>query len=226
MSQVSKIRALAATAAVMAVFAAPLAARAETVAQPTVGTPLEEPASGFVPPAPVEQGTALAPPTSASPTPPSTPPASGGVSAGSGEASEGGGEEAAAAPADSEGALPAPNPAAALAIPSLPTSTCAATGVPPTLIPIYQQAAAAYGLGPQGPAVLAGINQIETGFGSNLGPSYAGAVGWMQFMPETWDAYGVDANEDGVADPNNPEDAIYAAASYLSASGMPADTYG
>jgi len=94
------------------------------------------------------------------------------------------------------------------------------------LIPIYQRAAAAYGLGPQGPAVLAGINQIETGFGTNLGPSYAGAVGWMQFMPETWASYGVDANEDGVADPNNPEDAIYAAASYLSAAGMPADTYG
>ncbi|HET7589539.1 MAG TPA: lytic murein transglycosylase, partial [Solirubrobacterales bacterium] len=53
-----------------------------------------------------------------------------------------------------------------------------------------------------------------------------GAVGWMQFMPSTWEMYGVDANGDGVADPNNPEDAIYAAASYLSAAGMPADTYG
>ncbi len=45
-------------------------------------------------------------------------------------------------------------------------------------------------------------------------------------MPATWDGYGVDANGDGVADPYNPEDAIFAAASYLSASGMPADTYG
>ena len=45
-------------------------------------------------------------------------------------------------------------------------------------------------------------------------------------MPETWAMYGVDANGDGVADPNNPEDAIYAAARYLSAAGMPADVWG
>ena len=45
-------------------------------------------------------------------------------------------------------------------------------------------------------------------------------------MPATWADYGVDANGDGVADPYNPEDAIFAAASYLSAAGMPADTYG
>ena len=44
------------------------------------------------------------------------------------------------------------------AIPSLPASSCATTGVPPVLIPIYQRAADAYGLGPQGPAILAGIN--------------------------------------------------------------------
>ena len=48
----------------------------------------------------------------------------------------------------------------------------------------------------------------------------------MQFMPSTWATYGVDANGDGIADPNNPEDAIFAAARYLSAAGMPADTYG
>src|ERR1700749_3063770 len=48
----------------------------------------------------------------------------------------------------------------------------------------------------------------------------------MQFMPSTWETYGVDANGDGVADPNDPEDAIFAAARYLSAAGMPADTYG
>ncbi len=47
----------------------------------------------------------------------------------------------------------------------------------------------------------------------------------MQFMPSTWATYGVDANGDGVKDPYNPEDAIFAAARYLSAAGMPADTY-
>ena len=98
--------------------------------------------------------------------------------------------------------------------------------MPPVLIPIYQRAAAAYGLGPQGAAVLAGINEVETAFGTNLNVSSAGAEGWMQFMPSTWESYGVDANGDGVRDPYNPEDAIFAAARYLSAAGMPTDTYG
>jgi len=116
-------------------------------------------------------------------------------------------------------------PSTVFSIPSIPSSSCASSGVPPILIPIYQRAAAAYGLGPQGASVLAGINEVETAFGSNLNISSAGAVGWMQFMPSTWETYGVDANGDGVADPYNPEDAIYAAARYLSAAGMPADTY-
>ena len=157
------------------------------------------------------------------------PPASGGVNAGEGSgeaAAEPEVEEEAAAPEGSAGALAIPSPSAAFAIPSLPASACSTSGVPPILIPMYQRAAAAYGLGPQGPAVLAGINEIETAFGTNLNVSSAGALGWMQFMPATWDAYGVDANGDGVADPYNPEDAIYSAANYLSASGMPADTYG
>jgi membrane-bound lytic murein transglycosylase B len=117
-------------------------------------------------------------------------------------------------------------PAPVLQIPSLTASACATTAVPPQLVPIYQRASAQYALGTQGPAVLAGINAVETGFGTNLGPSSAGAEGWMQFMPSTWATYGVDANGDGVADPNDPEDAIFAAARYLSAAGMPADTYG
>ena len=98
--------------------------------------------------------------------------------------------------------------------------------MPPVLIPIYQRAADAYGLGPQGPACWPAINAIETDFGTNLNTSSAGAIGWMQFMPSTWESYGVDANGDGDPDPYNPEDAIFAAASYLEAAGMPTDTYG
>jgi cell wall-associated NlpC family hydrolase len=96
-------------------------------------------------------------------------------------------------------------------------------GVPARLIPIYERAAARYGLGSQGPAVLAAINKVETDFGRNLGPSSAGAEGWMQFLPESWSAYGVDANGDGVKDPNDPWDAIFAAARLLRASGAPSD---
>jgi hypothetical protein len=93
--------------------------------------------------------------------------------------------------------------------------------VPARLVPIYDAAAAKYGLGARGPAILAGVNQVETGFGKNLGPSSAGAEGWMQFMPESWATYGVDANDDGIKDPDNPWDAIFAAARLLRASGAP-----
>ena len=73
---------------------------------------------------------------------------------------------------------------------------------------------------------LASINRIETAFGTNLNVSTAGAQGWMQFMPATWEAYGVDANNDGRKDPYNPVDAICAAANYLEASGARDDLPG
>jgi murein DD-endopeptidase MepM/ murein hydrolase activator NlpD len=71
--------------------------------------------------------------------------------------------------------------------------------------------------------VLAAINKIESNFGRNMGPSSAGAIGWMQFMPSTWLRWGTDANGDGIADPWNPVDAVYSAARYLAASGAPGD---
>ncbi len=95
--------------------------------------------------------------------------------------------------------------------------------VPRRLVPLYVAAASRYELGAKGPAVLASINEIETGFGEANTVSSAGAEGWMQFMPETWAAYGVDANDDGRKDPYDPADAIFAAANYLSASGAPED---
>ena len=88
--------------------------------------------------------------------------------------------------------------------------------IPPFLLPMYQACGTQYGIPWQ---VLASINRIETAFGTNLNVSTAGAVGWMQFMPATWKAYGVDANSDGKKDPYNPVDAICAAARYLNAAG-------
>jgi Transglycosylase SLT domain len=88
--------------------------------------------------------------------------------------------------------------------------------IPPFLLPIYQSCGTEYGIPWQ---VLAGINKIETAFGTNLNVSSAGAEGWMQFIPSTWQAYGVDANSDGRKDPYNPVDAICAAARYLRAAG-------
>ncbi len=88
--------------------------------------------------------------------------------------------------------------------------------IPPFLLPIYQACGTQYGIPWQ---VLASINRIETAFGTNLNVSSAGALGWMQFIPSTWEAYGVDANNDGRKDPYNPVDAICAAARYLNAAG-------
>jgi murein DD-endopeptidase MepM/ murein hydrolase activator NlpD len=91
---------------------------------------------------------------------------------------------------------------------------------PQQLMPIWQAAGQAYGIPWQ---VLAAIDKVESNFGQNMGPSSAGAVGWMQFMPGTWLEYGTDANGDGVADPWNAQDAIYSAARYLAASGGQTD---
>jgi murein DD-endopeptidase MepM/ murein hydrolase activator NlpD len=92
--------------------------------------------------------------------------------------------------------------------------------IPPFLLPIYQAAGIQYGVRWE---VLAAINEIETDYGRNLNVSSAGAVGWMQFMPSTWQLYGVDANGDNVQDPYNPADAIFAAARYLRAAGADKD---
>jgi hypothetical protein len=92
--------------------------------------------------------------------------------------------------------------------------------IPPFLLPIYQAAGIQYGVRWE---VLAAINEIETDYGRNLNVSTAGAVGWMQFLPSTWRAYGVDANGDKVKDPYNPVDAIFAAARYLRAAGADQD---
>ena len=92
--------------------------------------------------------------------------------------------------------------------------------IPPFLLPIYQAAGTEYGIRWE---ILAAINEIETDYGRNLNVSSAGALGWMQFMPATWKAYGMDANKDGVKDPYNPVDAIFAAARYLKAAGAEQD---
>jgi hypothetical protein len=95
--------------------------------------------------------------------------------------------------------------------------------VPARLVPLYAEAAQRFELGPRGPSILAAINQIESGFGANTGPSSAGAEGPMQFLPATFAAYGVDGDRDGAVEITSDADAIYAAANYLHASGAPSN---
>jgi Transglycosylase SLT domain len=65
--------------------------------------------------------------------------------------------------------------------------------------------------------VLAAVNFVESAFGRLRNESVAGASGPMQFIPSTWEAYGMGG------DVRDPHDAILGAANYLHASGAPAD---
>ena len=125
-----------------------------------------------------------------------------------------------------DGGIPTPaSPGYSLALPGaaavgVPNFFIDKFRIPPFLLPIYQAAGIQYGVRWE---VLAAINEIETDYGRNLNVSSAGALGWMQFMPATWQQYGVDANADGKRDPFNPADAIFAAARYLKAAGADTD---
>jgi murein DD-endopeptidase MepM/ murein hydrolase activator NlpD len=117
---------------------------------------------------------------------------------------------------------PAPTPAGQVALAGFWAMPAAQPQQPASdqLLALWQSAGATYGIPWQ---VLASINRIESNFGRNMGPSSAGAIGWMQFMPGTWQRWGIDADGNGVADPWNATDAIYSAARYLAASGGQTD---
>jgi peptidoglycan hydrolase CwlO-like protein len=89
---------------------------------------------------------------------------------------------------------------------------------------LYRKSAEQYGFGEDW-YVLAAVGKVESNHGESMGPSSAGAMGPMQFLPSTWETAGVDGNGDGVANIMDPKDAIPAAARYLERGGAPEDWY-
>jgi transglycosylase-like protein with SLT domain len=93
------------------------------------------------------------------------------------------------------------------------------SGRPGTYLELFHASAARYCPGMSW-TVLAAIAQIESGDGTNNGPSPAGALGPMQFMPATWATWGMTAfGEPGPPNIMDPFDAVPAAAKYLCAAG-------
>lgn len=97
--------------------------------------------------------------------------------------------------------------------PTLPAWTIAEPAPIDELLAYYAEAEAATGVPWE---YLAAINFVETRMGRIAGASSAGAVGPMQFLPETWAAC-------CEGDPTDPHDAIVGAAVYLVAEGAPGD---
>ncbi len=99
------------------------------------------------------------------------------------------------------------------------TASHAASGPPANYIQLFQESAAQYCPGLPW-TVLAAIGQIESADGANSGPSTAGALGPMQFLPSTWAEWGISTPwAPGPPDIMNPFDAVPSAARYLCAAG-------
>jgi hypothetical protein len=102
---------------------------------------------------------------------------------------------------------------------SLPVDTTPPAGRPANYLQLFQASAASYCPGLSW-TVLAAIGQIESADGQNMGPSTAGALGPMQFLPSTWATWGIDGFGDtGAPDILNPFDAVPSAARLLCADG-------
>jgi hypothetical protein len=100
-----------------------------------------------------------------------------------------------------------------------PVATIIPAGAPANYLNLFKASAATYCPGMSW-TVLAAIGQIESGDGANNGPSSAGALGPMQFMPATWAEWGINGfGSAGPPDIMDPLDAVPSAARMLCAAG-------
>jgi len=103
--------------------------------------------------------------------------------------------------------------------PTLPTGSGATSGLPGSYLELFQQSAVRY-CPSLSWTVLAAIGQIESADGTNVGPSTAGAMGPMQFLPSTWAVWGISGfGRTGPPDIMNAYDAVPSAARMLCADG-------
>jgi hypothetical protein len=101
----------------------------------------------------------------------------------------------------------------------LPVAKGSSGHTPASYLQLFQDSAAQYCPGLSW-TVLAAIGQIESADGTNNGPSTAGALGPMQFLPSTWAVWGIDGfGQTGPPDIMNPYDAVPSAARMLCADG-------
>lgn len=109
---------------------------------------------------------------------------------------------------------------------TLPVDKTPSTGRPTDYLELFKESAATYCPGLSW-TVLAAIGQIESADGENMGPSTAGALGPMQFLPSTWATWGITGFGD-TGEPNimNPFDAVPSAARLLCANGAATGTAG
>ncbi|WP_054970971.1 LysM peptidoglycan-binding domain-containing protein [Alicyclobacillus ferrooxydans] len=108
--------------------------------------------------------------------------------------------------------------------PHVNLTSVSSKGIPVQLIPVYMAAGQKYGI-PW--TVLAAIHRTETDFSTGAVVSWAGAEGPMQFMPSTFQRYGVTAPGcQGAPDINNVYDAIYTAAHMLALDGYSSNPVG
>jgi hypothetical protein len=98
-----------------------------------------------------------------------------------------------------------------------PTSAAAEADVPPDLLRTYQEAATNCPGLPW--PVVAAIGKAETDHNRAPGTSSAGAVGPMQFLPESWELFQADGDGDGDAEIEDEDDAIAGAVRLLCAGG-------